>query len=92
MATAAPKLSAAKLSCFCPFTDGDNILDQAGAIATLLAHAFEADSEATSLAVAAGKLDGAPDWAGLNPTLFSDALKGVASLIAVGRYLEIEGA
>ena len=91
VAAATPRLSSVQLSCFCPFTDRDNVLDQAGAIATLLAHAFEADSEATSIAIRSGRTD-APDWAGLNPIMFSDALKGIASLIAVARHLEMEGA
>lgn len=83
------KLNAIKLSCVTPFGDRDLILDQAGAILMLLANAYEADSEANDLAARTGR--SAPDWSGLNPHLFHDALEGVASLIAVARHLENEG-
>ncbi|WP_311270515.1 hypothetical protein [Sphingobium sp. WCS2017Hpa-17] len=85
---ASSKLSQAKVTCVRPFTDRREILNQAGAIVTLLACAYTADADATDLANEIGNGRSAPNWAGLSQELFHDALEGVASLIAVAIHLE----
>lgn len=81
-------LSQTQISCILPMSNPGDSLDQAGAILTLLAEAYDADGKASRLAAITDK--DAPDWAGLAPSLFSDALKGVVTLMAVYRHLELE--
>lgn len=85
-------LRSAQISSWKPMVDAGDVLDRAGAILLLLAGAYEADSEANRLTVIAARPDDAPDWAGMNPILFRDALHGVATLITLARHLELDEA
>lgn len=86
---ATPSLPDTKLSCSSPFLDPDLVLDQAGALLSLLGYAFSSADEFEDIAHAAGKLPDRDysDFKRLRGALFKDALDGVASLIAVSRHL-----
>lgn len=84
-------LSQASVSAFLPMADQGEILDRAGAILILLSEAYDADRTADRLAAVAKKPDDAPCWAGRNKQMFSDALRGVATLLALSRHLELSG-
>jgi len=83
---AIPLLRHTQISCVSPFYDRDSLLDQASAMARLLARALAYDEEAERLAALARKP--APGFKELNGELFRDALDGISSLIAVHRHLE----
>lgn len=82
-------LKLAQISSFLPMADQGEIIDRAGAILVLLSKAYQADRDAGRLAAIAKKPDDAPHWVGSNPVLFSDALNGVATLLALSRHLEL---
>ena len=90
-----PSLQEVRLSCGTVIVDADEALDQAHAILTLLANAFQVDQEADRLlgmVQMAGQLPNGRTscFSELSGDLFHDALSGVSTLIAAYKHVREE--
>lgn len=93
--TTVPLFQEITLSCTRVITDADQPLDQAHAILTLLASAFQVDQEADQL-LSIAQMNGAKPhgrstcFSELTGELFHDALAGVSTLLAVHKQVREE--
>lgn len=90
-----PSLQEITLSCTSPLVDADQALDQAHAILSLLANAFQVDQEADRLlgiAQLKGEMANGREscFSELSGELFHDALSGVSTLLAAYKHVREE--